>query len=358
MGGQLGFLYRQLTFKPKPIPSSVRLDGKTAIITGANVGLGLKASRELAAHGLTRLILAARNVSKGEAAKKVILEQSPTCDVQVWELDYESFESIRSFGERAQTLDRLDIVILSAGVKSIISAPPPSPFSFSPLQATARSTGTPSRLTIVTSEVHFWTDFNEQKASNIIEELDNPSSSKKGSMDRYNVSKLLDLLWLRELSTKVGSDVTVNGVNPGLCASALHRSHEGSSGFNKVFASPEGQETQQRLFQETLSVLSDALSGVDLMRDNYSNPTIFRLSSHKLFAASSSYAYSTYPGLTGPLLSSAGGLTCTLSKNFPPIPSHSLPTAANQARIHGRSVQALGSETVLDLSRRIDVGDS
>lgn len=50
------------------------------------------------------------------------------------------------------------------------------------------------------------------------------------------MSKLLDLLWLRELSTKVGGDIIVNGVNPGLCASALHRSHSGVSSFNKVFA--------------------------------------------------------------------------------------------------------------------------
>lgn len=84
--------------------------------------------------------------------------------------------------------------------------------------------------------MHFWTDFAERKASNIIEELDKPSSFKKESMDRYNVSKLLDLLWLRELSTKVGGDIIVNGVNPGLCASALHRSHSGVSSFNKVFA--------------------------------------------------------------------------------------------------------------------------
>lgn len=117
MGGQVGFLYRQLTFKPKPILSSVNLEGKTAIITGANVGLGLEAAKELAAHGLTCLILAARSITKGEAAKKEILENSPNCVIQVWELDYDSFDSIRSFGERAQTLDRLDLVILSAGVK-------------------------------------------------------------------------------------------------------------------------------------------------------------------------------------------------------------------------------------------------
>lgn len=117
MGGQLGFLYRQLAFRPQPIPSSVNLNGKTALITGANTGLGLEAAQELASHGLTRLILASRSIPKGDAARKEILAKSPQCEVQVWELDYESFDSIQRFGERAQTLDKLDIVILSAGVK-------------------------------------------------------------------------------------------------------------------------------------------------------------------------------------------------------------------------------------------------
>jgi hypothetical protein len=56
-------------------------------------------------------------------------------------------------------------------------------------------------------------------------------------MDRYNKSKLLDILWLRELSSKVGPELIVNGVNPGLCASTLHRSDTtpGIKSFNKTF---------------------------------------------------------------------------------------------------------------------------
>lgn len=119
MGSPLGFLYRQATFKPKPLPETVKLTGKTAIVTGANVGLGLEASREMAQHGLTRIILAVRSISKGEAARKEILNVAPSCDIQVWELDYETATSITTFAERAQTLDRLDIVILCAGVKSL-----------------------------------------------------------------------------------------------------------------------------------------------------------------------------------------------------------------------------------------------
>ncbi|CRL25340.1 Short-chain dehydrogenase/reductase SDR [Penicillium camemberti] len=102
----------------------------------------------------------------------------------------------------------------------------------SPLQSSQ-----PTRLTIVTSEVHFWTEFEAKDAPNILARLDEPSSFGKG-MDRYNTSKLLNILWLRELSSKVGPNLIVNGVNPGLCASTLHRSDTtpGINTFNKVFA--------------------------------------------------------------------------------------------------------------------------
>lgn len=119
MGSPPSFVYHQLTFKPKPLPNSIRLDEKTAIITGANVGLGLDASKELAQHGLSRLILAVRSVTKGESAREEILKVAPNCDVQVWQIDYESTESIVSFSKRTSSLERLDIVILCAGLKSL-----------------------------------------------------------------------------------------------------------------------------------------------------------------------------------------------------------------------------------------------
>lgn len=67
--------------------------------------------------------------------------------------------------------------------------------------------------------------------------MDEPDSFGEG-MDRYNTSKLLNILWLRELSKKVSPDIVINGVNPGLCASTLHRSDStpGANQFNKLFA--------------------------------------------------------------------------------------------------------------------------
>lgn len=119
MGSPLGFVYRQFTFKPKPLPKAATFRGKTMIITGANVGLGLEAAKEIAQHGLTRLILAVRSAAKGEVAKQQVQKVALGCDVQVWIVDYESTKSIAAFAERASSLDRLDIVILCAAVKSL-----------------------------------------------------------------------------------------------------------------------------------------------------------------------------------------------------------------------------------------------
>lgn len=119
MGGQLGFMYRQLAFHPKPVPDKIRVDGRTALVTGAGTigSLGHAAAKEMAAHGLSRLIIAARSVTKAEAARQDIVQGHSGVDVEVWELDYESWPSIEAFARQAAQLDRLDIVVLSAGVK-------------------------------------------------------------------------------------------------------------------------------------------------------------------------------------------------------------------------------------------------
>lgn len=118
MGGIAGFMYRQLTFTPKPLLSDISLSSKTALITGGNASLRLEAAKEMAAHNLSRVILGNRTLSKGEAAKEDIISQSPNCELLIWELDQESFPSIQASGERAaRELDHLDIVLLCAGVK-------------------------------------------------------------------------------------------------------------------------------------------------------------------------------------------------------------------------------------------------
>jgi retinol dehydrogenase-12 len=53
MGGLLGFIVNQITFKPKPLSPDIELKGQTALITGSNTSIGLETARQLAKHGVS-----------------------------------------------------------------------------------------------------------------------------------------------------------------------------------------------------------------------------------------------------------------------------------------------------------------
>jgi NAD(P)-dependent dehydrogenase (short-subunit alcohol dehydrogenase family) len=90
--------------------------GRTAVVTGANSGLGLVAARELARAG-AEVVLACRNMEKGEAAVESIREAIPAASVGIEELDLSSLASVRVFAERfAAAHESLDLLINNAGV--------------------------------------------------------------------------------------------------------------------------------------------------------------------------------------------------------------------------------------------------
>jgi NAD(P)-dependent dehydrogenase (short-subunit alcohol dehydrogenase family) len=90
--------------------------GRTAIVTGANSGLGLVTARELARHG-ARVVLACRNTEKGEVALGDCREAAPGVGIELEELDLASLDSVREFAERFQTgHEGLDLLINNAGV--------------------------------------------------------------------------------------------------------------------------------------------------------------------------------------------------------------------------------------------------
>ncbi|WP_167106850.1 SDR family NAD(P)-dependent oxidoreductase [Mycobacterium sp. DL592] len=90
--------------------------GRTAVITGANTGLGYETARALAAHG-ARLVLAVRNLDKGKAAADLIARRSPGAEVSVQELDLTSLNSVRAAAEQLRAEHpRIDLLINNAGV--------------------------------------------------------------------------------------------------------------------------------------------------------------------------------------------------------------------------------------------------
>ena len=111
----LHFLYAQLFVTP-PYPIK-KFTGQTVIVTGSNTGLGFEAAKHFVRLGADKVILAVRTVEKGEAARKRIEESTKiTSVVEVWQLELESYGSVKAFAEKAQGLDRLDVLVENAGV--------------------------------------------------------------------------------------------------------------------------------------------------------------------------------------------------------------------------------------------------
>ena len=90
--------------------------GRTAVITGANTGLGYETAVALAAKG-ANVVLAVRNTDKGKAAADLIARRTPGASVAVQELDLTSLDSIRTAAEQLRSeYDTIDLLINNAGV--------------------------------------------------------------------------------------------------------------------------------------------------------------------------------------------------------------------------------------------------
>jgi NAD(P)-dependent dehydrogenase (short-subunit alcohol dehydrogenase family) len=91
------------------------LHGKTAVVTGANTGLGFEVATMLAGHG-SSVILACRNTAKAEAAADRIRDAAPGARVRTVPLDLASLASVK---EAAAWLhgeySGLDLLVNNAG---------------------------------------------------------------------------------------------------------------------------------------------------------------------------------------------------------------------------------------------------
>ena len=91
-------------------------EGKVIIVTGGGSGIGLEAAKVLASKG-AEVILAVRNVEKGERAAASIREFSSDANVSVMHLDLGDLSLVRQFADQFKSrYNRLAILINNAGV--------------------------------------------------------------------------------------------------------------------------------------------------------------------------------------------------------------------------------------------------
>lgn len=95
--------------------------GRTAIVTGANSGLGYDTAAALAGAGAA-VVLAVRNLDKGREAVEGIKRSSPDAVVSLQELDLSSLDSVRRAADELRAAHpRIDLLINNAGVMYVPS---------------------------------------------------------------------------------------------------------------------------------------------------------------------------------------------------------------------------------------------
>ncbi len=201
---------------------------QTVLITGANSGIGLETARALAARGWRTLMLC-RNAAKAEAAVAEIRQSNPDAAVEVVPGDLSLQASVRTAAADVLTrTDRLDVLVNNAGVVArsmgrtaedhdvMLATNQLGPFLFTELLRPVLVTSAPARIVNVASDAHRFAKTVD------VDHLDTPTSYGFLSFRRYGETKLMNILWTRELARRLdGTDVTANSVHPGAVRSNL-----------------------------------------------------------------------------------------------------------------------------------------
>ena len=129
------------------------LTGMTAVVTGANRGIGLEVARGLAGNG-AHVVLAVRRTGRGDAAAAAIRAASPGASLEVMTLDLADLASVHRFAAAARSRwQALDLLVNNAGVGSA-SPRRTASTTWAPLPARPRATSSPMpRLAPVTTAV-------------------------------------------------------------------------------------------------------------------------------------------------------------------------------------------------------------
>ena len=198
--------------------------GRRFLITGASAGIGFEAARVLAMRG-GEVILACRDVAKGEGARALILAEAPSAAITVLQLDLADLASVRA---AADQVERIDVLINNAGVMN------------PPLQRTRQGfelqfgtnhlghfaltalllpkiAGPDPRVVTVASIAH-------KRARIAFGNLD--ARHGYGAFRFYGQSKLANVLFMAELDRRLragGSPVRSLGCHPGVSGTTLGR---------------------------------------------------------------------------------------------------------------------------------------
>lgn len=218
-----------MELKEWDLETSPSLEGKTAIVTGANSGLGFETSKAFAEKGAT-VIMACRNMDKAADAKNKILSDFPDAIIKIMEIDLSRLDSVREFASQFNLeFSHLDILVNNAGVMM-----PPytitkdgfelqyesnylGHFLLTGLLLRKLENAKAARVVMISSLAHDWGD---------IYFHDMQFKDKYDKRKSYGQSKLACLMFAYELDRRLrksGSKIQSLAVHPGLVDTELAR---------------------------------------------------------------------------------------------------------------------------------------
>jgi NAD(P)-dependent dehydrogenase (short-subunit alcohol dehydrogenase family) len=264
---------------------SPSLEGKTALITGGNSGIGKETAVALAALG-ARVAIASRNTTKGEHARREI-EERTGADVEVLSLDLASFASVRTCAaEFIATHDRLDILVNNAGIivrrrdvtedghETQFQVNHLGHFLLTSLLRDLLVASAPARVVATASDAHRFA-----RRGVRFDDLEWEKRRYGIGFECYSTTKLMNILFTRELARRLeGTGVTANAVHPGFVASNFAR--EGDTGrlgnaamvLGRPFAISNEKGARTTVFVASAPALN-GVSGQYFAKSRFANPT-------------------------------------------------------------------------------------
>jgi len=206
----------------------VSLAGKTALVTGANTGIGLVTARELARAG-AKVWIACRSRDKGEAALGDIRTAVPGAELDFLPLDLASLASVRSAADTILASgDGLSLLVNNAGLGGAhgktadgfeihFAVNHLGHYLLTRLLLDRLKASAPARIVNVASTGHY------RSKGLSWERLREPTRSRTG-LPEYFDSKLANVLFAKALARRLeGTGVTACALHPGVVASDIWR---------------------------------------------------------------------------------------------------------------------------------------
>lgn len=206
------------------------MDGRVAIVTGGNTGIGKETVRGLAREGAT-VVLACRDAAKGEAARAELEPSVGPGKIRVMPLDLADLSSVRTFAAAfGAAFGRLDVLVNNAGVwptrrqttrdgfELTLGTNHLGHFVLTQELLPLLKKSAPSRIVNLSSDLHYrgkmdWDDLQFERRS-------------YSAVGAYNQSKLANVLFTNALARRLeGSGVVVNAVHPGVVTTELARGY-------------------------------------------------------------------------------------------------------------------------------------